>query len=140
MRFSGFLIKQGRWWAIEAPLLDVVTQGKSRKDAYSMLAEAIELLCEDKGLKVKVIPGKGNYFEIAAQDPAQSTLLFAFMLRQQRAKSGLSLEQAAKRLGVNSKNAYARYERGVTAPTLLKMQELLHAIRGRDFVLVESAA
>jgi hypothetical protein len=43
------------------------------------------------------------------------------------------------RLGAKSRNAYARYERGTSVPTLDKLTELLQAVApGHDFVLQQS--
>ena len=41
---------------------------------------------------------------------------------------GLTLAEAAERLGQRSKNAYARYEQGKTMPTVEKLEQLLTAI------------
>jgi transcriptional regulator with XRE-family HTH domain len=63
------------------------------------------------------------------------------LLRRQREKSGLSLAEAAERLGAKSRNAYARYERGTSVPTVEKLTELLEAVApGQDFVLQQSGA
>ena len=49
------------------------------------------------------------------------------------------LRPLAERLGAKSRNAYARYERGTSVPTLEKLNELLQAVSpGRDFVLDQS--
>jgi len=63
------------------------------------------------------------------------------LLRRQPRKSGLSLAQAAQRLGAKSRSGYARYERGASAPTVERLGELLRAIApGREIVLRQSAA
>ena len=50
------------------------------------------------------------------------------LLRRQREKRGLTLGEAAQRLRQKSRNAYARYEQGKTAPSIEKLEELLDAI------------
>jgi transcriptional regulator with XRE-family HTH domain len=61
------------------------------------------------------------------------------LLRRQRQKSGLSLAEAADRLGARSRNAYARYEQGRTVPTVAKLDELLKAVApGRDLLVAQS--
>jgi hypothetical protein len=43
------------------------------------------------------------------------------------------------RLGAKSRNAYARYKRGTSVPTVEKLSELLHAVApGQDIVLRQS--
>jgi transcriptional regulator with XRE-family HTH domain len=67
--------------------------------------------------------------------------MISLLLRRQRQMSGLSLGDAAARLGVKSRNAYARYERGTSVPTVEKLEELLHAVApGREIVLQQSRA
>jgi predicted RNase H-like HicB family nuclease len=138
MRFSGRVFKSGRWWVIEAPILGVTTQGRTKKDAFLMIADAIEALVDKPGFQARVFPGKGDYFEIGAND--QATLV-AFLLRRVRTRSGRSLADVAKRLGVRSINAYARYEQGRSVPTVSKLTALLAAVAApKDFVLDESRA
>jgi len=136
MRFGGRMIKSGRYWAIEVPILGVFTQGRTKKEAYEMIADAIESLVNKEEFKVKVYPGKGEYFEVYSQDlPA----MIAFLLRRQRVRHGLSLAEVADRLGGKSLNTYARYEQGKSVPTIEKFSQLLSAVSPeRDFVLVES--
>ena len=72
-------------------------------------------------------------FEVSASDMRP---LVSLLLRRQRERSGLSLADAAARLGAKSRNAYARYERGTSLPTVEKLDALLHAVSPeRDFVL-----
>jgi transcriptional regulator with XRE-family HTH domain len=67
--------------------------------------------------------------------------MISLLLRRQRQKSGLSLVEAADRLGARSRNAYARYEQGRTVPTVAKLDELLEAVApGRDLLVGQSKA
>lgn len=136
MRLTGRVRKDDRTWLIEVPMLDVMTQGRSRKDAFIMIADAIEMLANHRGFKVDVHPGPGGHFEVGSDDLAT---LIALLLRRQREMRGLSLGQVASRLGQSSRNAYARYEQGRATPTLEKLNELLAAVDAdRDLVLEES--
>ena len=136
MRLAGRVFKVGKFWAIEVPILGVVTQGYTKKEAYEMIADAIESLVNKKGFKVEVFPGKGHYFELGSPD---LSILTAFLFRRQRMKQGLTLVEVAKRLGAKSHNTYARYEQGKSIPTIEKFSKLLSALSpDNDFVLVES--
>lgn len=136
MRFSGRVFKEGRYWAIEVPILSVVSQGRTKKEAYEMIADAIESLVNKEGFNIQVHPGKGEYFEVGASDQATLT---AFLLKRARLKSGLSLADVADRLGAKSLNAYARYEQGRTVPTVQKLTELFSVVAPhKDYVLAES--
>ena len=126
MHFEIQTIKDGKFWLIEAPALDVMTQGRTKKEAYEMLADAVELLVNDPDFKVKVhVASKGQDVTLSANDPDQ---LIALMLRRQREKYGLTLQELAERLGSKSPNTFARYEQGKARPTLSKLLELIEAI------------
>ncbi len=136
MRFAGQLVKSGKWYAAEVPVLGIDTQGKSKANAYAMVKDAIESLVNKKGFAVTIYPGKGEYFEVSANDQAAWV---AFLLRRQRMVHGLSLADVAARLGAKSRNAYARYEQGESVPSADKLMQLLVALEpGRDFVLSEA--
>ncbi len=53
--------------------------------------------------------------------------MIGLLLQRRRQQSGLSLAEAAERLGAKSRNAYARYERALVKPSLEKYAELLQA-------------
>ena len=136
MRLSGRVHSAGRYWAIEIPILGVVTQGRSKREAYEMIADAVESLVNREGFSIQVYPGSGDYFEIGASEQAALT---ALLLKRERLRAGLTLAQVAERLGIRSVNAYARYEQGRSVPTVQKLTELFSALApNKDFVLSES--
>ena len=133
MRLDGRIWKDGKFWLIEVPMLDVMTQGHSRKDALYMIADAVESLINKRGFKLEVRDRGGERVEVGSADDAT---LVSFLLRRQRQKHGLTLDEMAKRLGQRSRNAYARYEQGVAVPTVAKLSELLRAVGpGNDLVI-----
>jgi DNA-binding XRE family transcriptional regulator len=135
VRLAGRVFKCGKYWAIEVPILGVVTQGRTRKEAFEMIADAIVSLANNPELEVDVHPGTGEAFTVGSKD---SAALAAFLVRRVREKEGLSLSAAAKRLGVSSRNAYARYEQGKSVPSLKKLADLIEGMTGKDFVLSEA--
>ncbi len=125
MKIEGKLIRSGKWWAVEIPLLLIYTQGKTKKDAYLMAADAVEAIVDEKSFKVKVSEGPDNTFSIGSSN---DSVLMALALKQQRAEHHLSVRDIAKRLGSNSPSAYSRYEQGKIKPSLDKFTQLLKAI------------
>ena len=135
MHLAGRIEKDGRFWMIEVPILDVATQGRTRKEAYCMIKDAIESLANEQGFSVEVVPGTGKYFQVTSNDPSK---LMAFLLKRQRQKQGLSLADMAERLGQKSRNAYARYEQGKADPTVKQLLMLLSVVNPRaDIVITE---
>lgn len=130
--------KDGRFWVAEVPVFDALTQGRSRKEALVMTEDWFRTMVGHRGFTVAVEAVRDHEFEVFAAD---SRSMISLLLRRQRQKSGLSLAQIAERLGAKSRNAYARYEQGVSVPTVDKLDELLRAVApGRDLVLQQSAA
>ena len=136
MRFVGQAFKAGKYWAIEIPILDIATQGRTRNEAYEMIADAVEALVNKEGFKVRVFRTKGRTFEIGTSDQGALT---ALLLRRMRQKAGLSLEEVAARLGSKSPNSYARYEQGRSVPSVEKFAQLFSAVApNKEFVIMES--
>jgi ribosome-binding protein aMBF1 (putative translation factor) len=136
MRFYGKVYKDGNFWLAEVPILEAMTQGRTRKEAFTMVEDLLETLANRPGFSVKVHPGTHDDFEVSSTDTRG---MISLLLRRQRERSGLSLAEAAERLGAKSRNAYARYERGTSVPTLEKLNELLQAVApDQDFVLHHS--
>ena len=138
MRFQGKLCSAGKFWLAEVPVFDAMTQGRSRKEALDMIADWFVTMADRKGFSVEVHPIGRHQFEVSSSD---TRTMVSLLLQRQRQKSGLSLDQVARRLGAKSRNAYARYEQVVSVPTVEKLDELLRAVApGRDIVLQRSAA
>jgi len=138
MRFQGKLRRDGRYWLADVPVFDAMTQGRTRKEVLDMIADWFVTMVDRKDFCVRVHSiGRGE-FEISSPDARR---MISLLLQRQRQKSGLSLAQAAERLGAKSRNAYARYEQGVSVPTVEKLDELLRAIApDRDIVIRQSSA
>jgi hypothetical protein len=119
----------GALWSAEVAAIGAFTQGTSRKDAASMLAEVIELMIDRPGFKVTVTEiGEDRGGVAVLVDATEPSRLAAQVLKYQREVHGLSLADVAKLLGSSSRNAYASYEQGRTEPTLGKFRELLMAV------------
>jgi len=140
MRLHGRVYKDGKFWLAEVPLLDAMTQGRTRKDALVMVADLLETLANRPGFSVHVHPGQHEAFEVSAADTRG---LMSLILRRQRERSGLSLAEAAARLGAKSRNAYARYERGTSVPTLegshLRRDTLVSVLYAEELHATKSA-
>ncbi len=136
MRFSGKIYQDGDFWLAEIPVLDVMTQGYSRKEAIEMVADLVETMANAEDFQADVFLGTDGAFEVGSTNPKVMT---AVLLQRKRELSGFSLSQAAARLGASSRNAYARYEQGKSVPSVVKLNELLHAVSpDSDFVISDS--
>lgn len=116
------------WWLVEVTFLDVMTQGKTRKEALEMIKDAVNELLKDsfadKSCELTVTLYEEGVIGMGA---SEEVLLFALGLKRQRLKSGSTIRDVSRRLNSKSPNAYARYEKALAKPSLEKYAELLHA-------------
>ena len=140
MEFEGKVWKDGKFWLVEVPCLDIMTQGKTRKEALVMIKDAIVTLiaCNFKESMIKkfditVNDYKGKAIGITATN---NKILLAFSLKRQRGKSGSTIRDASKRLGSTSPNAYGAYENGKTNISLDQYERLLNAINPHQHVQI----
>jgi len=137
MRFSGKIFKDGKFWLAEIPILDLMTQGRTKKEVYEMIADMLESLVNRDGFKIEVYKGKKDNFEVGSSEPKH---MVSLLLQRKRELSGLSLAQVASRLGMKSRNTYARYEQGYSVPSIEKLNELINAVCPHtDLVINESS-
>ncbi len=131
MILEGKVWKDGKYWIIEVPCLSVTTQGKSRKEALSMIEDAVFELMKSyfdglhKKFKISVEDYKGSCFGLTSND---SKLLLSFLLIRQREESGLTIRDVAKRLESKNPNSYAQYEKGRINLSMDQYEKLMHAI------------
>ena len=121
MKIEGKLEKKAgeKMWGIDIPEIGIFTQGRTKKDAFEMAKEAIELVVALEGFKVTIESGKNNNFFVI---PNHIGPILAMILRQKRVDNGLSIREVADRLGQSSPNSYGRYETGKSIPTIEKIR------------------
>ena len=131
MEMEGKIWKDGKFWLVEVSALDAMTQGKTRKEALTMVEDLVleitKSYFEDevgRDFTVTVIDYKKDVIGVTAND---NRLFLALSLRRQREKSGSTVREVSERLGSKSPNAYAQYERGRTSISVDKYEKLLTA-------------
>ncbi len=137
MRFSGKVYRDESFWLAEVPVLEAITQGRTRKEALEMIEDWFISMVNLPGFSVTVDLTDKREFEVGSSDVRS---MISLLLQRQRQKSGLSLAEAASKLGARSRNAYARYERGESVPTIEKLDQLLHAVSADRGLLVDQSA
>jgi predicted RNase H-like HicB family nuclease len=131
MEMQGKIWKDGKFWLVEVPTLDAVTQGKTRKEALAMIEDLVLEMARcyfnddiESDFKIIVTDYKKDIIGVTSND---NKLLLALSLRKQREKSGSTVREVAERLGSKSPNAYAQYEKGKIRISLDKYEQLLQA-------------
>lgn len=130
--FKGRYWKEGRFWIIEVPALNIITQGKTKKDALEMIADAIESLVNIKGFKAGV-KETGKHEFLISSSPINP--LIALFFKRQRLKKGLTIDDMRNRLHTKSRNEYYQYEQGKSAPGIEKILKILKALEIEDSLI-----
>lgn len=128
--FKGKVWKDGSFWVVEVPALDVTTQGRTKGEAYAMIADAVDGLIDNKRFKADTIVLTNNEFILLGND---HKLLFGLLLKQQRGKHGLTIAEVAKRIGC-SMTTYSQYEQGRNLPGIKMIEKFIEAMGGTLFV------
>jgi hypothetical protein len=136
MELEGRVFKSGKFWLAEIPGLDYLTQGHSLKEALEMARDIVQTGIDKKNVVVKVTPLSKESFIVTASD---SRAMIAHMLKRLRQKHGLTVREVSKRMGSSSPNAFGSYEQGRVAPTLDKLEELIHAIDPTHSIVLKIA-
>lgn len=135
MEFEGKLWKDGKFWLVEVPAIEVMTQGRTRKEALNMIEDAII------GLISCYFPGEEEEFAVTVEDykkgiigvsANKDNLMQALSLRRQREASKSTVREISQRLGSNSPNAYAKYEKGRARISLDQYERLLQAVNPKQ--------
>ena len=124
MKFQGKVFKNGKFWLADIPFLELMTQGRTKKELLLMVEDLFVTLAGKKGFEVNVKCTKDGIIEIGSND---NKVMVGLLLKRKRQLNNLTIQQVAERMGSTSKNAYARYEQGKTLPSIDKLQDLLNA-------------
>lgn len=135
MKIKGRIWKEDKFWLVEFPAIDGMTQGRTRKEALAMAQDYIVCLLDGYGMAKDRVAVEDEGDGILAASCANPANMVALVLRRMRAAAGLTARQAAAALGQKSPAAYNRYERGVSIPSILQMDKLLHVVGGRELMI-----
>lgn len=135
MELEGKVWKSGKFWLVEVPSVEVMTQGHTKKEALKMIADAMEGLVscyfpdEVRGFKINIQDYKKGLIGVTSSN---NSLMLAFSLRRQREASKFTIREVSERLGSSSPNAYAKYEKGRTRISLDQYERLLQAVNSKQ--------
>ncbi len=87
MRFSGQICKDGKFWLAEIPILELMTQGRTEREAYEMVADMLESMVNREGFRIEVFRGSDNRFEVGSSETRH---MIGLLLQRKREISGLS--------------------------------------------------
>lgn len=125
MILTGKLWKDGRYWLIECPALDALTQGFTKKEALKMMVDWVQTALDIPGFKIQIKEaGKGG-FQMKFDDPKP---ILGLMIDRAREAAGLTYEEVAKRVGLKSRSGIKTMASGKHDPQFSKIANVLSAI------------
>ena len=119
-------------WLVSIEILNGHTQGYTRDESIKMATYLILDLMDvyfgeekTKGVKIDVRDFGRSRIGLSCSKP---DLLISLILIRQREAAGITVREAARRIGSSFQNSYSAYERGKRLPSIVKFDQLLHAI------------
>jgi hypothetical protein len=133
MVLQGHFKKVGKLYAIECPLLGLITQARNKKEIQTMTRSYLEDF-EIKVESVKVCFKESSIFIKISEE--ESNKVFAYILRTHRMANNKTFEQVAKDLGLKSKGNYFQYEKGrLMEPGIFRAMKLFKVVSGKDLII-----
>jgi hypothetical protein len=131
MKLQGKYYKDGGFWIAEVPFIQLMDQGRTKRECLGMIAASIKDLIGNSGLQLEVDDHGAGVFSLSSPD-AQAYA--AFILRRLREAHGLTIREVAEALGMKSHTEYARHESGKTGMTIENFNRYVKALTSRDIL------
>jgi len=127
MYLKGRVWKEKKFWLVECPALQAMTQGRSRKEALAMLADWIRAILDRPDFQLDITARGRSSDEVLVRvhDPRP---IVALMIERNRHACGLTLQQIADRVGIKGRAAIKQYETGKHDPGFTQAQKLFRAL------------
>ncbi len=132
MKLAGKYTKEGKFWVAEIPFINMMDQGRTKKECLEMIKSAIEELISETNFKCRVEDLGTNEFVLSSDD---SKTLCCFILKRLREGHGLTIREVARQLGLKSHTEYARHEAGKTAMTFETFNHYVEVISEKEIFI-----
>lgn len=122
MKYHFKIHKEGKgFWAQCIELPGCFTQGNSMEELSKNMEEALNLYIEEPEASEKITPMPDDSIpksRSVVEVPVNPSIAFAFLIRHNRLKRGLTQKEVAHRLGYENLYSYQRLENKKCNPTL----------------------
>ncbi len=131
MKYHFKVHKEGSgFWAECIELSGCFTQADSKEELLENMKEALNLYIEEPETSKKLAPLPDESIicsKSVVEVPVDPAIAFAFMIRYNRIKKGLTQQQAADKLGFENIYSYQRLENKKCNPTLKVIYQIKRA-------------
>lgn len=124
MYIDAKLEKDGKYWLIEYPFLDLMTQARNDRELVTMATGLLNDASE-RDLGLSVVSQSPESLRLHISDTRS---YLALVISSRRQMLGMTQSQLAAKIGAKSATAVARYEQGKTSPSLEVLEKLLAAV------------
>jgi predicted RNase H-like HicB family nuclease len=125
MQILGNIWKDGKFWVVECPTLDVSTQSETKNSAFQMMTDLVQTMVNDRKYSVSIKTAGKDGFSMTFKNP---TPIIAAIIARSRSASKATLAEIAKAIGSKSPNSIYQYETGKHDPGMEKLNQLLNAM------------
>lgn len=132
MKIIGRYYKDGKFWLADLPMIQLMDQGRTRKESLIMIKSAFEILVNDETFSCEVKDLGEGEFAISTQ---QVKILSAFVVRRLREAQGLTIREAGALLGMKSHTEYARHESGKVAMNMETFNRYVEVLSSKEIIL-----
>lgn len=128
MKYHFRIHKEGKgFWAECLELSGCFTQADSMKELRENMHEALNLYLDEPKDSKRLAPLPDDSIHLSRtiiEVPVNPSIAFAFMVRYNRIKQGLTQQEAANRLGFDNVYSYQRLENKNCNPTLRMLSQI----------------
>lgn len=132
MKVIGHYYKAKKFWITEIPMIQLMDQGRTKKEGLIMIQDAIQILINDKSFNCDVTDLGDGKFAISTQQVKPFT---AFIVRRLREAQGLTIRETGALLGMKSHTEYARHESGKVAMNMETFNRYVQVLSSKEIIL-----
>jgi len=91
MKFQGKAFKSGKFWLAEIPFLELMTQGRTKKELLLMVEDLFITLADKKGFEVHVKCFGDGTLEVGSND--NKVMVVGLLLKRQSQSHNLTVRE-----------------------------------------------
>lgn len=125
MILTGTVVKDGTWWVIQCPVLDAMTQGRTKQEALEMMVDWVQSMLGDAKYPIDIQSVGKNDFNMRMKDFQP---ILQMVMERARSNAQMTYEDVAKTLNRASRSSVKMAFTMTHDPRFGKLTELADAM------------